>query len=258
MSMASSGIIYILTNSSEANTIKVGRTNNLPRRIKEHNSPSNVIGKWEEHWSIEVPDTKRAEAIALKSLSKWKVPERREQFRLKPKMAVEKISIGLAEWSDWGRKEKTRRELLVKRKREELTRKREVERQAREVEKTRQQNAELLESLRVFYPERKAEYERAKRVVAGMERIPYFWGFTDFYLPTLIALSIKLFGGSEGDWILSTFFLFFFGIGAVGFWWDKFKSWREVIASQPDTIQYFERLYPDGTPPTSLDHLRNI
>ena len=198
--MPNQGFIYILTNSIDIKAVKVGRTNDLRRRLKEHNNASNVVGVWSIHWSIEVPDMKRAESLALKSLSRWKVPERREQFRCSPTKAKEEVSVALAEWSSWGREEKVRREEKEALEREARKRARQTEEQAKAAQKQEGRDKETFELLCRTYPERKVEYERAKRILAREESIPYPFKLNDLYLLALLALGGYYYATGTGPW----------------------------------------------------------
>ncbi len=108
------GYIYVLGNSASSSICKVGRTNNLQRRLNEQNSASNSIGTWKIHWWLEVPDAVMAERMALDSLRPWKVTGKREQFRIGPKRAAKEVAVALQEWSSWGKDEAKKRSKLKK------------------------------------------------------------------------------------------------------------------------------------------------
>tara|TARA_R110002096_G_C14532505_1_gene717833 strand:- start:536 stop:1333 length:798 start_codon:yes stop_codon:yes gene_type:complete len=260
--MADKGTIYILVNSADVNAVKVGRTNNLRRRLKEHNSASNVIGNWKVYWKIEVPDTQRAEALALASLSAWKTHGRREQFQCGAKKAKEAISIALAEWSQWGQEEKARREENLARKRLVDSRAREANRLLKAAEEHRLKTEKTLEMLHNTYPQRRLGYERAKRIVAGDEHIPYPWKFIDVFSCGLPLLGIYYFSNmvdTDRMTLIATilmttwFYSVFFVLTGTG---TRFREWKDEarIESHLGTIENFEMVYPDGVPPTNLDY----
>ena len=68
------GYIYILTNTAVPNAIKVGKTIDLPRRLKEHNRGSNVIGTWKTALSMEMPEDQlvpTASAVQAADVPNW-------------------------------------------------------------------------------------------------------------------------------------------------------------------------------------------
>ncbi len=132
--------IYILTNHADPGVVKVGRTTDCARRLREHNAQSSTVGEWIQRWSAEVPEdkVKQAERDALNALSRWGVPGRREQFKVGLETAKREVAAALHEWCEEGRKEKERveREAALEAQREEERKKRErLEKAARERQK---------------------------------------------------------------------------------------------------------------------------
>lgn len=261
--MHNEGYIYILTNSADNNAVKVGRTIDLRRRIAEHNGASNVVGVWTVHWSIEVPDTKHAEALALNSLGKWKVPGRREQFRCSPQKAKVEVSVALAEWSSWGREEKARRAEREAHQQEVRRRTEKLEAEAKAAQKRKHANEQTFELLCRTYPQRKEEYDRAKRIIAGTEKIPYRFKTNDLYLFALLILGIYYYATGTEPWEWARIIVAVaYGYGFVAFFdvQDRFKTWRDAQdhSSYLGRIENFETVYPDGVPPKSADDLSHL
>ncbi|GGH51252.1 GIY-YIG nuclease family protein [Frigidibacter albus] len=261
--MPSHGFIYIITNSADPSVVKVGRTNDLRRRVNQHNGASNVLGVWTLSWSMEVPDSQRAESLALASLSRWKVPGKREQFRCGRKKAEEEISVALAEWSHWGRKEKSRRKEKASREQAARRLSREVEEHARAVRARKVADERTFEMLCLSYPDRKIKYDRAKRILAGTERVPYPFKPNDLYLVLLLALGLFYFFTDAGPWEwarLPVAVAYTYGVFAVFESWGRFDEWQKNRDpdSQRGVIESFETVYPDGLPPRSARDLCHI
>ncbi|MDZ4094846.1 MAG: GIY-YIG nuclease family protein [Paracoccaceae bacterium] len=261
--MPNQGFIYILTNSVDINAVKVGRTTDLKRRLNQHNNPSNVVGIWSLHWSINVPDMLRAEGLALESLSQWKVPGRREQFHCGPEKAEKEISVALAEWSNWGSEEKVRRQKRDALEQEARRRAHKIEEQAKVAQKRRKADEETFEMLCHTYAERKVAYERAKRILAGTERIPYPFKLNDLCLFTLLALGIYYYVTGTGPWEwarLPVAVAYFYGLFAFIDAQTRFSEWRKAQDhnSYLGTIENFETVYPDGIPPKSVNDLWHL
>lgn len=257
--MAEQGFIYILTNTADKNAIKVGKTNNLKRRLAEHNNASNTIGTWKMHWSLEVPDTKSAERLALGSLRRWRVEGRREQFKCSPQTAQTEVSVALSKWSKWGEQEKLRRKKQAAAEREVRLRQRRAAEQARQQEKQRAEQEETFKMLCQTFPERRAEYERAKQILAGEQSVPYPLRFNDIYVLGLLFLSAFLYySGEPAVWLrLPVFAAFAYGFVAFIDAKDRFSDWKRQRdpAAYAGTIENFETVYPNGTPPKSPDDL---
>lgn len=97
-----------MTNSIAPGYIKVGRTNNLNRRLRDHNNASNVVGEWSYEWTCEVPNAEKAERMALDSLSQYKVSGKSEQFKVDLEIAKKTVSKTLWKWNKWGERERER------------------------------------------------------------------------------------------------------------------------------------------------------
>ncbi len=76
--------IYMLTNPAAPGVIKLGRTNDLKRRVADHNRGSNVIGRWEVAASVPVPKKMviEAETKVLRAFRRQRVEGKREQFKI--------------------------------------------------------------------------------------------------------------------------------------------------------------------------------
>lgn len=83
------GFVYILSNSLALGFVKAGRSNNVERRIAEHNAASNSVGEWELFWSFPVDNAVDAERQLLAALSPFKIRGKREQFGITAEDAVE-------------------------------------------------------------------------------------------------------------------------------------------------------------------------
>lgn len=242
----SKGHVYVLTNSAAPGVVKVGRTNNLQRRVNQHNSQSSTVGRWKLYWSLEVPDDQKAEDMALKALRALEVSGRKEQFKIDADQAVRKVSIALAEWSDWGRREKER----LDREAEAARLKREAEaREQREKEK-RLEAARERNRLRLAYPERKAEYDRDVKIASGEEPAKYPWGFGDAYVAALVWAVFGLFEPQTAEIAKPVLGSFLIGgwIWFLTLWFPKFTDWRDQKQHAAARIETFNETYPDGEP----------
>ncbi len=106
----SEGVVYCLVNSAKSSVVKIGKTVNPDRRLREHNAASNVIGKWRYAWTIAVPlaGLEAAERDALVALGAWKVRFKHEQFRISAQEARRHVALALHPYDEWGRVEKAR------------------------------------------------------------------------------------------------------------------------------------------------------
>ena len=86
--------VYILSNPYYGNRLKVGRSTNHPEvRAKELSRLTGVIGEFYVEWSIEVPDSKSAEAMAHFVLKEYKF--QKEFFSIDLNLAIEKLLVNL-------------------------------------------------------------------------------------------------------------------------------------------------------------------
>ena len=92
------GHVYIIVNSRARERVKVGRTNDLRRRLAQHNRASNSIGRWSYHAHWEVTDDRAAERDALAALSHRRIPGKRELFEARPRWARRRIHRALRPW----------------------------------------------------------------------------------------------------------------------------------------------------------------
>lgn len=91
--------------------MKVGRTNDLDRRLAQHNRASNSIGVWSYHDHWPVRDARAAEGAALSSLVRHRVGAKRELFAMKPTKARRLVRRAIGPWIE-GRRGDTRRTAL--------------------------------------------------------------------------------------------------------------------------------------------------
>lgn len=257
--MPEAGFIYILSNSIAERKIKVGRTNNLERRLREHNSASVVIGRWEIFWSLEVPDTAKAESLALSALKRWSVKGRREQFECDAQTAVAEVSVALAEWSGWGKQEKARREAraLEKQRQVREARTRQAKMNALALEK--EKDLATLNMLRETFADRKAEYDRAQRVMNGVERPnnPYLWGFSEAYLVAGFSGIIYWVAIDPSANMLPSIFLVMLLVQPSIDVWNRLKAWLSYdLSRERGAIENFQLVYPDGKPPETIKDVR--
>ena len=83
-------MIYLLENLDYPRNIKAGRTNDLARRVSEHNRYSSSIGQWAVLWVRYNPpeQDKEDERLLLQALKPWKAWKKRELFELTSTKAV--------------------------------------------------------------------------------------------------------------------------------------------------------------------------
>ena len=257
--MPEAGLVYILSNSIAERTIKVGRTNDLKRRLKEHNGTSAVIGHWEAHWFLEVPDTVKAENLALNALKRWSVKGRREQFNCDPKKAVEEVSVALAEWSEWGKQEAARRKAS---REETLKQQKEERRQQQKIKAAAIEKEKEVESLTMFrksFADRKKHYEEAKRVIVNKKLPPYPWGYSEPCLAaTFVGAIYWVANGHPIDWVMTAFCAMWFIQPSINVW-NRLKNWwRYDFHREMHAIEDFELFYPEGKPPANIQEVRAI
>jgi hypothetical protein len=88
------GYIYILTNPSMQNMVKIGFTNrNVSLRAKELSAATGVPTPFQVHSAFRVPKglSSKIESQIHKELSKYRVNKSREFFRLSPDQAKKKV-----------------------------------------------------------------------------------------------------------------------------------------------------------------------
>ena len=101
-------IVYILTNESMSDIIKIGITDNLSRRLRELDNTSTPL-PFECFYAVEVDDAKAIENLLHEAFDDKKVRKRREFFYCTPEQA--KSALKIAE--TMGGKDVTPREVVV-------------------------------------------------------------------------------------------------------------------------------------------------
>ena len=101
-------IVYILTNESMPEIIKIGFTNNLSRRLKELDNTSTPL-PFECFYAVEVSDAKAIENLLHETFNDKIVRQRREFFYCTPEQA--KSALKIAE--QMGGKDVTPKETVV-------------------------------------------------------------------------------------------------------------------------------------------------
>ena len=85
-------IIYILTNESMPGYVKIGRTKDLRRRLKDlYGTP--VPLPFECHYACEVENAQETEDWLFRIFKTWRVSKDREFFRISPEGAVEALKV---------------------------------------------------------------------------------------------------------------------------------------------------------------------
>ena len=87
-----SKIVYILTNQSMPDTIKVGITDNLDRRVRELDNTSTPL-PFECYYAVEVQDAKAIEKKIHEGLDDKRVRQSREFFNTSPEQAKAILEI---------------------------------------------------------------------------------------------------------------------------------------------------------------------
>ena len=85
-------IVYILTNQSMPDTIKIGITDNLERRMKELDNTSTPL-PFECYYAVEVQDAKVIEKKIHEGLDDKRIRQSREFFNSTPEQAKEILEI---------------------------------------------------------------------------------------------------------------------------------------------------------------------
>jgi len=85
-------IVYILTNQSMPETIKIGVTDNLERRIKELDNTSTPL-PFECYYAVEVKDASKIEKKIHEGLDDKRVRQNREFFNTSPEIAKSILEI---------------------------------------------------------------------------------------------------------------------------------------------------------------------
>ena len=99
-----SKIVYILTNQSMPDTIKIGITDNLERRMRELDNTSTPL-PFECYYAVEVQDAKVIEKKIHEGLDNSRIRQSREFFNPSPEQAKALLEIG----SNGGKKHTYRR-----------------------------------------------------------------------------------------------------------------------------------------------------
>ena len=90
--MTERGIVYILTNESMPDIIKIGRTKDLPKRLKDLDNTSTPL-PFECFYAVEVDDAKTVEALLHETFDDKKVRPKREFFNCTPEQAKSALKI---------------------------------------------------------------------------------------------------------------------------------------------------------------------
>jgi hypothetical protein len=85
-------IVYILTNQSMPETIKIGITENLERRVKELDNTS-VALPFECYYAVEVNDASKIEKKMHEGLDDKRIRQNREFFNISPELAKSILEI---------------------------------------------------------------------------------------------------------------------------------------------------------------------
>ena len=85
-------IVYILTNESMPDTIKIGITDNLERRIKELDNTSTPL-PFECFYALELEDARGIEDLLHEAFDDKRVRQNREFFNCTPEQAKSALKI---------------------------------------------------------------------------------------------------------------------------------------------------------------------
>ena len=85
-------IVYILTNQSMPDTIKIGITDNLERRIKELDNTSTPL-PFECYYAVEVEDASKIERLLHNGFDDKRIRQNREFFTATPEQAKSMLQI---------------------------------------------------------------------------------------------------------------------------------------------------------------------
>lgn len=81
--------VYVLSNPSMPGIVKIGFTTTSPQqRIKEINSATGVIEKWNLEWSVECTEAHDLEKKTHEYLKEFRVSKNREGFYMHPTQAI--------------------------------------------------------------------------------------------------------------------------------------------------------------------------
>lgn len=86
-------IVYVLTNEGMPGLVKIGRTNNLPRRLGQHFRTS-VPYPFVVNYAVEVAKDKQVENLLLELFRAERVP-RREFVKLSPEKVIDALRFAL-------------------------------------------------------------------------------------------------------------------------------------------------------------------
>ena len=84
------GIVYVMSNPSLPNIIKIGKTKNVARRRKQLSGTSTPF-EFKVDFQIEVEDHDLLEKLTQKSLGRYRINKRREFFQTDVKTAKVRI-----------------------------------------------------------------------------------------------------------------------------------------------------------------------
>ena len=90
--MTKRGIVYILTNESMPDIIKIGRTGNLSQRLRDLDKTSTPL-PFECFYAVEVDDAKTVEGLLHETFDDKKVRPKREFFNCTPEQAKSALKI---------------------------------------------------------------------------------------------------------------------------------------------------------------------
>ncbi len=85
--------IYILTNQVIPDLIKIGRTNNLERRVKELSSHSGIPVPFEVYYACVVGDSVKVENKVQHAFGDHRINPKREFFRINPERVVSILQL---------------------------------------------------------------------------------------------------------------------------------------------------------------------
>ena len=86
-------IVYILTNESMSDIIKIGITDNLSRRLRELDNTSTPL-PFECYYAVEVDDARAIESLLHEAFDDKKIRQNREFFNCTPEQAKSALRIG--------------------------------------------------------------------------------------------------------------------------------------------------------------------
>jgi len=86
-------IVYILTNPSMPDLIKIGRTNSLDDRVRSLSTHSGIPVPFEVFYACEVPDSLKVEKHLHDAFGDHRVNPKREFFRLNPERVLSVLKL---------------------------------------------------------------------------------------------------------------------------------------------------------------------